>query len=73
MAIHPCLRSFPPQRMELPEELAISVKFARGPKPTHNVVGANRMDEHSLCFALAQFPVIDQLCHESDGSHLSHK
>src|SRR6516164_7088980 len=73
MAIYPCLRSFPPQRAELTKERAISIEFACGPKPTHNVVGANRMDEHALCVALIQFPIVDQFCHESDRSHLAHK
>ena len=59
MAIYPCLRSLPPQRAELPEEPAIGVEFARGPKPTHNVVGANSMDEDALCIARAQLPVVD--------------
>jgi hypothetical protein len=72
MVIYPRLRSLAPQCAELPEEPAIGVKFARGSKPTHNVIGANRMDEHALCVALAQFPVVDQFCHESNGSHLSH-
>jgi hypothetical protein len=72
MVIYPCLRSLPPQCAELTEEPYISVEFARGSKPTHNVVGANRMDEHALCVTLAQFSVVNQFCHESHGSHLSH-
>jgi hypothetical protein len=73
MAVYPCLRSLSPQRAELPEESPISVEFASGPKPTHDIVGANRMNEHALCVALAKFPLVDQFCHESDGSHFSHK
>jgi hypothetical protein len=73
MPIYPRLRSLPPQRADLPGEPAISVEFARGTKPTHYIVSANGMNEHALCIALAQFSVIDQLCHESDGSHFSHK
>ena len=56
MPIYPRLRSLPPQRAELPEEPAISVEFARGTKPTHYIVGANGMNEHALCIALARFP-----------------
>jgi hypothetical protein len=70
MAIYPCLRALPPQCGELPEEPTIGVEFAPGPKSTHNVVGANRMDEHALCVTLAQFPAINQLCHESDVAFL---
>ena len=73
MAICPCLRSISAQRAELPEETDIRVEFAPGPKPTHNVIGANRMDEHPFCIPLAQFSVIDEFGHESDNSHLSHK
>src|SRR5215470_4733286 len=73
VVIYPCLRSLPPQCAELPEEPDIGVEFACGPKPTHNIVGANGMNEHALCVALAQFPIVDQFCHESDRSHLSHK
>jgi hypothetical protein len=73
MAIYPGLRALAPQRAEVPEEPAIGIEFAGSSKPTHNVIGANRMNEHPLCVALAQFPVVDQFCHESDGSHLSHQ
>src|SRR6516165_9034059 len=73
LVIYPCLRSLPPQCTKLPEESDIGVEFACGPKPTHSIVGANGMNEHALCVALAQFPVVDQFCHESDGSHFFHK
>src|SRR6516164_10571289 len=73
VVIYPCLRSLPPQCAELPEESDISVEFACGPEPTHYIVGANGMDEHALCVALTQFPIVDQFCHESDRSHFPHQ
>jgi len=73
VVVYPCLRSLPPQRAELPEEPDIGVEFARGPEPTHDIVGANGMNEHALYVALAQFPIVNQFCHEGDRSHFSHK
>ena len=72
MPIYPRLRSLPPQRADLPGEPAISVEFARGTKPTHYIVSANGMNEHALYVALAQFPIVNQFCHESHRSHFPH-
>src|SRR5262249_54150830 len=71
--VYPYVRSLAPEGAELPEEPAISIELARGSKPTHHVIGANRMDKHALCVGLAQFSVVDQFRHECDGSHLSHQ
>ena len=65
MAIDPCLHSFSPQRVELLEEPAISVEFARGPELAHNVVSANGVNEYAPCIAPAQFSVVDQFCQEA--------
>src|SRR6516164_7066597 len=72
VVIYPCLRSLPPQCAELPEEPDIGVEFARGPEPTHGIVGANGVNEHALGVALAQFPIVVQFCHESDRAHFPH-
>ena len=68
MVVYPCLRALSPQCAELPEEPDIGVEFARGPEPTHDIVGANGMNEHALCVALAQFPIVNQFCHESQAT-----
>ena len=36
-------------------------------------VGTRAQREYALCVALIQLPIVDQFCHESDGSHLSHQ
>src|SRR5438552_19181484 len=61
MAIDPCLCLPSPQCVEMPEELAIRVELTRHPKAAHDVVGANRMDEHPLGITLAELPIVDQL------------
>jgi hypothetical protein len=72
VVINPCLCSLPPQCAKLPEEPDIGVEFARGPEPTHYIIGANGMNEDALCVALAQFSIVNQFCHESDRSHFPH-
>jgi hypothetical protein len=60
MALYPYLRPLPPQRVEMPEELAMGVELACYPKTAHDVIGANRVNEHALRIVLAELSVIDR-------------
>ena len=65
--------SLSPQRVQMPQELAIGVELTGYAETAHDVVGANRMDEHALGIALAELAIVDQLRHECDGPHFSHQ